>query len=117
MLQRHAKLAGYERELARTRVHLAGIVNALGRTEEAAAIQVQAMAEQTDTADVPSVELAEAVRVSGEIATSQRDFAAALDHSDRTWRCSFCSRPAEPGCGDPDSRVAGEGAPCPVTHR
>ncbi|HQX33848.1 MAG TPA: serine/threonine-protein kinase [Dokdonella sp.] len=83
VLQRHAKLAGYERELARTRVHLAGIVNALGRTEEAAAIQVQAMAEQTDTADVPSVELAEAVRVSGEIATSQRDFAAALDHSDR----------------------------------
>jgi hypothetical protein len=84
VLEKHAKVAGYERELARASVHLAGIVNALGRPDEATEIRKRATTEAANAANAASPDLAEAVRVDGEIALSQRNYANALDRSDRS---------------------------------
>ena len=82
VLERHAEAAGYARELASTRVHLAGILIELGRPDEAAEIRKRPVG-QGNHADSPTLELAEAHRIDGEIAMSRDDFAAALDFADR----------------------------------
>ena len=83
VLQRHAKEASYEPELALTRVHLASIVNALGRSDEAAVLLINAMPEISRLFGTPSREVAEALEVGGRIALARGDAADALDHADR----------------------------------
>ncbi|MEO8459363.1 MAG: serine/threonine-protein kinase [Dokdonella sp.] len=73
----------YEPELARARLHRVRIVNALGRTGEAAALHAEAIAEISRVFKAPGTEMADALRVEGEIAINQSDFARALDSADR----------------------------------
>ena len=83
ILQRHAKAASFEAELALTRVRLAGVVNALGRSEEAAELLGDAPEELARLYGTPSRELAEAHAVGGEIALARGNPSSALDHADR----------------------------------
>ncbi len=72
----------YAPELARTRLHLASIVNSLGRTDEAATLHGVAKTEISRVFKVPGAEMADAFRIEGEIATNQDNFARALDRAD-----------------------------------
>lgn len=83
ILAKHAHAAGYQPELARARLHRAQIVNALGRADEAATLHADAMAEISRAFNAPGAEMADALRVEGEIAMSNGAFARALDRADR----------------------------------
>ncbi len=72
----------YAPELAKARLHLASIVNAQGRTDEAAALHAAAMADISRVFKKPGAEFADALRTEGEIAINQNDFARALERSD-----------------------------------
>ncbi len=82
ILDRHMEESSYAPELARTRLHLASIVNSLGRTDEAATLHGVAKTEISRVFKVPGAEMADAFRIEGEIATNQDNFARALDRAD-----------------------------------
>lgn len=83
ILTRHAEKASYEPELAKARLHRARIVNALGRTHEAAALLVGATVDVSRIFKVPGAEMADALSAEGEVALNQGEFARALDGADR----------------------------------
>ena len=82
ILARHTAETSYEPELARARLHLVSIVNALGRNDEAAALHAAAIAEVARVFNTPGTEMADALRAGGEIAMEQRNFARALERAD-----------------------------------
>ncbi len=83
ILAEHAQAASYQAELAKARLHRAQIVNALGRTAEAAILHADALAEISRSFNAPGAEMVYALRVEAEIAMSQGDFVRALDGADR----------------------------------
>ncbi len=82
-LAQHTLDASYAPELARARLHLASLVNVQGRTDEAAALHADATAAIARTFKVPGAEMADALRIEGEIAIRQGEFARALESANR----------------------------------
>ncbi|MEO8673445.1 MAG: serine/threonine-protein kinase [Tahibacter sp.] len=83
VLLRHAKEAGYEPELARARLHLASNLLALGRPEDALPLQAQAAIDLPVHFGANSAEVAEAVRVGGQVELARHHADAALAAADR----------------------------------
>ena len=83
ILTRHAKEAAYEPELDKARLHLAGILNAQGRTDEAASLLTKAKVEFSSVFNTAGAEKADALRIESEIAISQGNFPIALERADR----------------------------------
>ena len=75
--------AGYQEELELTRLHLAEILIALDRLDEAANLNAQANLRLPTLFGPNSKQVADAIRVGGRIALARHDAAAALDAADR----------------------------------
>jgi len=83
VLQRHAKAAGYEPELALAQLHLARIKLAQRNYNEAASLQASSLPEFEHRAGTRGAELADSLCVGGEIALARGDAPAAMAQADR----------------------------------
>ena len=83
VLDAHAQQAGYEPELAMTRLHLADILVDEKSLDEAASLQAQAASRLPEFFGAASEQVADGLRVGGRVALARNDSRAALDASDR----------------------------------
>ena len=82
-LSRHAKEAGYEHELARLRLDLGATLLTMGRVDEAATLQSQAMAELPANFGPETADIVDGLCVGGQIMLARADARGALSAADR----------------------------------
>jgi len=83
ILQRHAKEASYEPELARSRLRVSSALFELGRMDEAAALHKQGMPALQEQFGASSADVADGLCIGAKIALSMSDPTSALTAADR----------------------------------